>query len=50
MKHKPKAKRPPKRDVNQIAFSVVQAVINKSEGKGGVADGHESKNKGQNQH
>ena len=34
MKHKPKAKRQPKRDINQIAFSVVQAVIDKSEGKG----------------
>jgi hypothetical protein len=29
---KPRAKKQPKRDINQIAFSVVQAVIEKSEG------------------
>ena len=49
MKHKPKPIRRPRPDANQIAFSVVQAVIDKSEGKGELADGHESQNKSQNQ-
>ena len=48
MKHKPKAKKQPKRDVNQMAFSIVQAVIDKSEGKGELGDRHEGQNKSQN--
>jgi hypothetical protein len=49
MKHKPKVKKQPRRDVNQIAFSVVKSVICKSEGKGELANGQESQNKSQNQ-
>jgi len=48
MKHKPKAKKQPKRDANQVAFSVVQAIIDKSEGKEKLREGHESQDKSQN--